>query len=233
MAARHRELVAEASRILAMEGLAAASGHVSSLDREADVAYVNPFDTPRGQLRPDDVVGVTFDGEPVDPDAPRPVDEVEIHSALYRARDDVGAVVHAHPPVATLFAIAGVDLVPVHIRGSVIDGPVPVLDRPDKITNRTEGEAMVAAMGDADQLLIRGHGAVYAGRDVREATLRALVIEENARYQLWASVLGEPDALTDEEIGRLREGNWNERSVAKRWEYYRWQARERGYLPFD
>lgn len=233
MSDSHRRLVAEANRLLAMEGLAAASGHVSAHDREAGVVYVNPFDTPRGDLRPGHVVGVTLDNEPVDPDAPRPVDEVEIHTALYRARDDVGAVVHAHPPVATLFAIAGTNLVPVHIRGSVLDGPVPVLDRPDKITDAADGEAMIAAMGDSNQLLIRGHGIVVADATVERAVVRALVIEENARYQLWASVLGEPRGLSPEEITRVRGQNWTDRSAGKRWGYYKWKAEREGVLPFE
>ena len=66
-----RRLVAEANRLLYMEGLATSSGHVSALDPETETVYVNPFDTPRGALRPDDVVGVTLDNEPVDPDAPQ------------------------------------------------------------------------------------------------------------------------------------------------------------------
>lgn len=228
-----QRLVAEANRLLSMEGLAAASGHVSAFDRDAGVVSVNPFDAPRGEIRPEDVVGVTLDNEPVDLQAARPVDEVEIHTALYRARDDVNAVVHVHPPVATLFGIAGVDLVPVHIRGSVLDGPVPVLDRPDKITDRRDSEPMVAAMGDANQLLIRGHGAVIADADVRRAVVRALVIEENARYQLGASVLGEPVGMAPDEAARIRGQNWTDRSVEKRWAFYRWKAAEQGLLPFE
>lgn len=226
-----RQLVAEGNRLLYLEGLATSSGHVSAFDRASDTVYVNRFDTPRGQMRPETVVAVTLENEPVDSDAPRPVDEVEIHTALYRHRDDIGAVVHVHPQVATLFGIAGVDLVPVHIRGSVLDGPVPVLDRPDKITDRRDGEAMVSAMGDANQLLIRGHGAVIADRDVERAVVRALVIEENARYQLWASVLGDPIRMAPDEAARIRSQNWTDRSIEKRWAFYTWKAREHGLLP--
>lgn len=229
----HTRLVAEANRLLYMEGLAASSGHVSTIDRGSEVVHVNPFDAPRGEIRPADVVGVTLDNEPVDPDASRPVDEVEIHTAIYRARDDVGAVIHVHPPVATLFGIAGVDLVPVHIRGSVLDGPVPVLDRPDKITDERDGRAMLDAMGESNQLLIRGHGAVIADQDVKRAFVRAVVIEENARYQWNASILGDPTPFTTEEAERIRGQNTGVRSVDKRWGFYTWKAREHGHLPFE
>lgn len=233
MTDRHRQLVAEGNRLLYLEGLATSSGHVSALDRETDTVYVNRFDTPRGQMRPETVVGVTLENEPVDPDGARPVDEVEIHTALYRRRDDLGAVVHVHPPVATVFAIAGVDLVPVHIRGSVLDGAVPVLDRPDKITGRRDGEAMVEAMGDSNQLLIRGHGAVVADRDVRRAVVRAIVIEENARFQLWAAVIGDPTVMRPDEAARIRAQNWTDRSIEKRWDFYTWKARQQGLLPIE
>lgn len=233
MKSEAERLVAETNRLLYMEGMVGASGHVSVRDDDEDAAYINPYTASRGEIRPNDVVGVTFDNEPLDPDAPRPVSEAEIHTALYRTREDVGAVLHVHPPVATLFGIAGTDLVPVSIRGSVLDGPVPVLDRPDKITDRADSDPMLAAMGDANQLLIRGHGAVVADSDVKRAFARAVYIERNATYQLYASVLGNPNPLSPEEVARLREQNWKASSIDKRWHYYRWKARENGYLPAE
>lgn len=231
--AEARRLVAETNRLLYMEGLVGASGHVSVRSPDGDVAYINPFTASRGEIRPEDVVGVTFDNDPVDPEAPRPVGEAEIHTALYRTRDDVGAVLHVHPPVATLFGITGTDLVPVSIRGSVLDGPVPVLDRPDKITDRADSDPMLEAMGDENQVLIRGHGAVVADRDVKRAFARAVYIEQNAAYQWNASVLGNPNPLSPEEVARLREQNWVDSSIDKRWHFYRWKAQENGYLPAE
>lgn len=231
--AEARRLVAETNRLLYMEGLVGASGHVSVRGPDGDMAYINPFTASRGEIRPEDVVGVTFDNDPVDPEAPRPVGEAEIHTALYRTRDDVGAVLHVHPPVATLFGITGTDLVPVSIRGSVLDGPVPVLDRPDKITDRADSDPMLEAMGDENQVLIRGHGAVIADRDVKRAFARAVYIERNATYQWNASVLGNPNPLSPEEVARLREQNWVDSSIDKRWHFYRWKAQENGYLPAE
>lgn len=51
--------------------------------------------------------------------------------------------------MSTLFDISGTDLVPVHICGSMLNGPVPVLDRPNKVTKRADSDAMIAAMGTA------------------------------------------------------------------------------------
>jgi L-fuculose-phosphate aldolase len=229
--AEAKRLVAETNRLLYMEGLVGASGHVSVCNADEEVAYLNPFTASRGEIRPEDVVAVTYENDPMDPDAPPPVSEAEIHTVLYRSREDVGAVLHVHPPVATLFGITGTDLVSVSIRGSVLDGPVPVLDRPDKITDRSDSDPMIDAMGDANQLLIRGHGAVVADRNIKRAFARAIYVERNATYQLNASVLGNPNPLSPEEVARLREQNWTDASIDKRWHYYRWKARKNGYLP--
>lgn len=232
MAQDPKQLVAQANRMLYMEGLVSYSGHVSMRDPERDVVHINPLQTARGEIRPEDVVEVTLDSEPVDPDAPKPVGEREIHTALYRTRDDVNAVLHIHPPAATLFGITGTELQPVHIRGSILsDGPVPVLERPDKITTREDSDRMLAAMGDRNQLLIRSHGAVVADSSMKRVFARAIYMEKNAEYQLNASALGNPNPLTEEETERIAGQNWKRSSIEKFWHFYEWKAKDGGYLP--
>ena len=223
--------VAEANRILFMEGLADNVGHVSVRDPD-DVVHVNPRTASRGEIRPDDVVEVTLESEPVDPDAPEPVSEREIHTALYREREDVRAVLHLHPPLMTLFGISGTDLVPVYFRAAFLEeGKVPVLDYPDKITTREDSDRMLEAMDGQNQVLMRGHGAVIADKSVKHALARAMFLESNAYYQLYASILGNPNPLTQEEIERNRDQVWRDGSIEKVWHFYEWKARENGYLP--
>lgn len=226
-----RRRVAETNRLLYAQGLATNAGHVSVRDPETDVVYLNPFHVSRGRLTPEDVVAVDLDTTPRNPEAPDPVAEAAIHTAVYRARDDLHAVLHVHPPVATLFSITGTDLVPTFVRGAIFPGPVPVFDRPDTVTSREEGNAMVAAMDGQNQVLIRAHGAVVADRDVRWAFTRATYLEANADYQYRASLLGNPNPLRAEEVARIGERIWRERSVEKVWEDHRWRARQEGYLP--
>ena len=228
-----RRQVAHANRLLYMEGQVGPSGHVSIRDPDEEVAYINPHTASRGELTEDDVVEIDFENNPLDPDAPRPVGEAEIHTAIYRTRDDVGAVLHVHPPVATLFTVADVDLVPVTLRGSVLTEPVPVLDRPDKIMSRADSDPMLEAMGDSNQLLIRGHGGVIADRNIKRAFARMMYIEKNARSQWNASILGEPNPLSPEEVARLNEQNWKDSSIEKRWHFYTWKAKQGGFLPPD
>lgn len=226
-----RELVAQTNRMLYMEDLVSYSGHVSMRDPEEDVVYINSHKAPRGEVDPDDIVRVSLDSEPFDPDAPRPVSEREIHTAIYRERDDINAVLHIHPPVATLFGITGTDLKPVHIRGSIlVDGPVPTYDRPGLIRSKEASAGMVEAMGDHNQLLIRNHGAVVADESLEYAFVRAFCLEMNARFQKEASDLGNPNPLTQEEVEHINEQNWNDSVVGKLWNFFEWKAAKNGFL---
>lgn len=227
-----RRLVATVNRLLYMEGHVGYSGHVSMRHPDTDVVYINPLSASRGEIRPEDVVAVSLDDEPLDPEAAPPVGERPIHTAVYRERDDVTAVLHTHPPTLTLFAITGTDLLPVSQRGSILaEGPVPTFDRPGKVTTREEGDAMVEAMGDAKQVLLANHGAVVCDSTVVRAFARAVFLEKNAEWQHRASSLGSPNPMTQAEVERAYAGNWKESSIEKFWHFYTWKARESGVLP--
>ena len=226
-----KRYVAEANRILFMEGLADNVGHVSMRDDE-DVVHINPHTASRGEVRPEDIIEIDLDGRPLDEDAPRPVDESPIHTSVYRHRDDIDAVLHVHPPLTTLFSVSGTDLRPVWYRAAMLGpGPVPVFDLPDKITTREEGEMMVEAMGDRNQVIMRAHGGVVADETMEKAVARAIFLEQNAYFALNASILGNPNALTSDEIERIHDTVWRDRSVRKVWHFYTWKARQNGLLP--
>jgi ribulose-5-phosphate 4-epimerase/fuculose-1-phosphate aldolase len=106
-----------------------------------------------------------------------------------------------------------------------------VLDRPDKIVDRSGSEPMLDAMDDSNQLLIRGHGSVVCDESIERVLARAMYIEHNARFQYQASMLGNPNPLTPEEVARIREQNWKESSINKRWHFYTWKAKHQGYHP--
>lgn len=226
-----RELVARTNRMLYMEGLVSYSGHVSMRDPDDEnIVYINSHSAPRGEVEPEDIVKITLDSEQVNPDAPRPVSEAEIHTSVYRERDDINSVLHIHPPIATLFGITGTDLQPVHIRGSIlVKGPVPTYDRPGLIRSKEASKGMVESMEDHNQLLIRNHGAVVADESIMYAFVRAICLEMNARFQKEASDIGNPNPLSTEEVKQINEQNWNDRVVEKLWSFYKWKAQNNGF----
>ena len=227
-----KRLVATVNRMLYMEEHVSYSGHVSMRAPGGDVAYMNPLSTSRGEIRPEDVVAVTLDHAPVEPDAARPVGEREIHTSVFREREDVTAVLHTHSPYLTLFAITGTELLPVSQRGSVLaEGRVPTVDKPGKVTTREDSELMLEAMGDAKQVLLKNHGAVICDETMVRAFVRAIFLEKNAEWQHRASDLGNPNPLTQAEVESVYEGNWKESSIEKFWHFYEWKARDEGYLP--
>lgn len=229
-----KRLVATVNRMLYMEDHVSYSGHVSMRHPERDVAYMNPLSASRGEIRPEDVVAVTLDNEPVDPDADRPVGEREIHTSIFREREGITAVLHTHAPTLTLFAITGTEPQPVSQRGSVLaEGRVPLVDKPGKVTTREDSERMLEAMGDAKQVLLKNHGAVICDETVVRAFVRAVFLEKNAEWQHRASDLGNPNPIPQDELEDVYRGNWKESSIEKFWHFYEWKAREEGYLPAE
>lgn len=178
-----RETVSTACRVLAREGLVnGVLGHVSARTGPDELLIRCRGPQERGLRRttPDEVWSVTTDGDPVDvPDGFNVPNEAPIHTELMRQRADVGAVVHAHPPSALLFGLAGLELKPIIGAYNIpamqlaIDG-VPVYSRPVLISRRELAEELLTVMEDSDACLMVGHGITVAGRNVEDAVVRAL-----------------------------------------------------------
>lgn len=227
-----KELVAKVNRMLYMEGHVAYSGHVSMRHPEDDTVYINAQKASRGEVLPEDIVEIDLENTPVDSDAPRPPSESEIHTSIYRNRDEITACLHTHPQTLTLYGITGTDVQPVSQRGSVLaEGQVPILNRPGKITEKEHSRLMLETMGEQKQLLIKNHGAVICDETVVRAFTRAIYLEKNAEWQCRASDLGTPNPMTQEEVKRVYEGNWKKSSIEKFWNFFSWKAGENGYFP--
>lgn len=129
-----------------------------------------------------------------------------MHLLCYRRRKDVGGVVHAHPPVATAFAAAGVPLdAPVMPEIVLTVGPVPLV--PYAAPGSEElARALEPWVGGHDAFLLASHGVLTLGRDLREALHRMERVEHLARVTLAARLLGGPRALTDAQVGTLLSG---------------------------
>lgn len=178
-----RAKVATACRVLAARGLVDGTlGHVSArVGEEALVVRCRGADE-RGLARSEagDVWRATLDGEPVDLPAGYAVpNELPIHTELLRARPDLGAVVHAHPPAALLAGLAGLRPRPLFGAYNIpamrlaLEG-VPVFARSALITRRELAREMVEAMAGADCCLLLGHGVTVGGATVEQATVLAV-----------------------------------------------------------
>jgi len=163
---------------------------------------VTPAGRDKGELEPGDLVEVDLAGLVVRGAAP-PTTELAMHLAILGQRPDAGAVVHAHPPVATGFAVAGRMLGDGALAELVAQfGTVPVV--PFGAPGTPElGERVRPFAREHDALLLANHGAVTLGPTVEAACFRMESLEQSARILLVARLLGGARPLTPEEVARL------------------------------
>ena len=122
--------------------------------------------------------------------------ELKLHLAAYRAREDVAAVLHAHPPTATGFAVAGVDLGEAFLAEPVVSlgACVPLVSFGMPGSEALEGE-LTRALGQADAVLLANHGVLTVGPDLDTCLLRMELVEHMAKIALVAHQLGGAKAL--------------------------------------
>jgi L-fuculose-phosphate aldolase len=181
--------------------IAGADGNVSvRLDR--DRLLVTPRGLPKGELRPEDLVEVDLDGNHRK-GSREASSELDLHLRVYRQRKDCGAVVHAHPPTATAFAVAGEGL-PGDVLPEIVllMGEVPCVPYATSGT-RSLGDAIEPYLARHVALLLANHGALTWGGDLVQARIRMESLEHAARILLAARALGRVSRLTREQIDVL------------------------------
>lgn len=217
-----RELVALGCRILGANGHDDFIwGHVSARDPEGRGVWIKAASFGFEEVTAERIILVGFDGEVLVGDCPLHV-EWPIHTEVMRARPDAGSVVHSHPPHSIAIGASGQPVRPVSHAGTLFVPPdVPRYTRTAELIVTTEMGAEVAAtLGDQHALLLVNHGIVTAGKDVRDAVIRAVLLEKAAHQQLLTHALGGPQRWSsDEEALRKRETVWAERQRAMLWDH--------------
>lgn len=224
-----RSDLADAVRLLTAEGIMDFNGHLSCRLPGSDQILINPRKTARTGLRAQDIVTMDMEGRSIA--GAEPPSERMIHTRVYAARPDVFSVAHIHPQYATVFGIAGRPLVPVFTTGCILPSQgVPVYDDPDLIRSREQGDAVAQKLSDSRVVLLRGHGAVVVGEDLVSCFNACIWLEENAKKQLWAELLGSPRVFSDDELTRVRASMLKPEVIRKTWDYYVARGRASGTL---
>lgn len=220
--------VVAANRILANEGVVDAFGHVSVRDPRNPDRYVMSHSRSPELVEYSDLMEFEQDGTPLDARGRRPYGERMIHGAVYEARSDVNAVVHHHAYSVIPFSVTQVPLVPLTHTAAVIGAHVPVWDIAGKfgdtdtlVRTMEIGRDLAATLGDSTCLLMRGHGAVVVGRNVKEAVLSSIYLEINARILAQTLALDDsPIVLSEGEVELARETQFSPLGADRAWEYY-------------
>jgi L-ribulose-5-phosphate 4-epimerase len=225
------QLIARAVRILNARGVMHKSGHVAARDdRDPNVMWINTRQASRSTLTARDVVRVDIRTDKQIGDGDKPPSELYIHTAIFRRRPEIGAIVHSHPEHIVALSVAGKPLVPVTVDGGFLGGPVPVLDDAGHISNPARGELVAEAMGDRSAVVLRGHGVVVAGTNVEQAVTRIILAEENARMEYLALAIGDLRPLGAEELAAIARHTGSAESIRKAWHYEEETARRSGAL---
>jgi L-fuculose-phosphate aldolase len=133
-----------------------------------------------------------------------PSSEMQMHLEVYRQRPDVQAVVHAHPPIATGFAVAGIPLDRAVLAEVVTTlGSVPIAEYATPST-RELPEAVRKYVKAHDGMLLANHGALTLGADLFAAYYKMETIEHFAKISLVARMLGGERLLSKDEVFRLQ-----------------------------
>lgn len=191
-----RGIVQVCQRLYAQRLVAGQDGNVSVRIAD-DRILVTPAGLSKVDVRTDDVVELSLSGE-VLRGRHAPSSEVQVHLAIYNGRPDVGAVVHAHPPTATGFAVAGESFPPNVLPELVYTvGPVALVPyaRPG---TKALADRFAPFLAGCDAWLMANHGAVTAGPTLRIAHQRMESLEHAARILLAARAIGRVVPLPEE-----------------------------------
>jgi L-fuculose-phosphate aldolase len=162
-----------------------------------------PKNVSKGFMTPDMMVVTDLDGKKIAGERD-PSSELKMHLEVYRNRPDAKAVVHAHPPTATGFAVAGIALDRAVLAEVITTlGSIPIAEYATPSTEELPA-AVRKYIKAHDGLLLANHGALALGGDVFAAYYRMETIEHFARISLTARLLGREHLLSRQEVDRLQ-----------------------------
>jgi len=166
-------------------------GHLSARLDEQRI-LIKPRPVGWWRLKPEDLIVIDFNGKRVDGPARdrSAVREWPIHAQIYRARQDVGCVLHAHPVASTLMASLNIEVEPLDQDCATFVGKLPVLDNGAASISTPElGEEVARALGKMGVLLLKNHGSTVTGTDIASVCVTAHRLEKVAETMLRAASL--------------------------------------------
>ena len=196
-----RQILEIGEQLTRKQMVAGSDGNISARLDKARI-LITPSGLPLGELAPENLVLVGMNGAVLEGNL-KPSSELLAHLYLYERRPEIGAVVHAHPPYATAFAIAGVELEWQTIPEMVaFVGPVALTSYAAPGTPAVT-EALEPYVPNHDAFLLRNHGLITLGRSLGQAWQRHDTVEHAARILYLSRGLGGPKGIPDSEVRRL------------------------------
>ena len=199
-----REAVCRVGKLLYDRGYVAANDGNISVKVAENRLLITPSGVSKGRMTPEMLLVTDLDGTVIEGNR-HPSSEGKMHLEVYRGRPDVNAVVHAHPPVSTAFAVCRRGLETPYLSELVAGlGQVPCTPSFAMLSTEEVPQSVRPYLADHNALLLANHGALAWGGDLWEAFDRLETVEHTAKIVLNAQLLGGGIPLTEEEVVRLQ-----------------------------
>ncbi len=147
--------------------------------------------------------------------------DYKAHPAIYAARPDIGAIVHTHPPYTIAFGTLGEAFTPIHHYGTPFHGKIATYDSPGQTKSEDRAGDIARALGTGCALLQQGHGTIVVGKDLKEALLLTLYLEESFKILAFTRQMGgKPKEFSLQESEMISQQILKQRSQDKAWVHY-------------
>lgn len=177
-----------------------ASGNISC--KYNNEIFISPSGKCLGELMPEDIATIDLDGN-VLVFGKVPSSEKNMHLAIYRARTDISAIVHSHPPKASAFAVSGISLSePILSEAYFLFGAIPVAEYAMPSSDKL-ADIVAKYAKNHEAILLANHGVVVLGKNITEAQHKLESLEQYAEVYLWSKLLGHINVLSESDKAEL------------------------------
>lgn len=194
--------ICEIGRRMYLKGFVAANDGNISIRVGKNEIWTTPTGVSKGYLKPEMLVKVNLKGEVIEGKS-KPSSEVKMHLKVYEEDENIKAVTHAHPPVSTAYAIAGLTLDKALLPEAIVNlGVVPVADYATPGTKEVP-DSIAKYVKGYNAVLMANHGALTWGEDIYQAYFRLETLEHYSNILLYTKLIGKAKELDCEEVGEL------------------------------
>ena len=201
-----KSLIIEIGKRLWTRGFVAANDGNISVRINSNEILITPTGVSKGFMTPEMILKLDLNGEPITKHPfYKPSSETKMHLEIYRQREDIQAVVHAHPPYATSFAVAGIAPNSCVLPEAVLTlGAVPIAPYGTPSTQEIP-ESIRSFVDQTDAILLANHGGLTMGENLLTACYRMETLEHASQITFLAMQMGRVNVIPQDEIDKLME----------------------------
>lgn len=200
--ARARNDIVEVGKRLYQKGFVASNDGNISIRLDNNSILITPTGVSKGYMTEEDLIIVDMHGNVIS-GCRKPTSELKMHLAVYRQRSDIFGICHAHPPIATAFAVAHLVSDRISLPEMVFAlGKISLTDYATPTTDEVP-ESISKVIHNSEAILLANHGALTLGSDVMDAYYKMETLEHFSKITFFTRLLGGEKYLTDEQVKSL------------------------------